>query len=120
MARWRTASGLGGGHAQAVASEGFAQRRPRGAQLGGGGIDTAQPLGRGEGAFGFGAVRKEAAGLPAHPPLQLWQAPLGEGALQGVAVDAELAGGLPQPDSAGQLVGLWLRSQESTSAATNR
>jgi hypothetical protein len=31
----------------------------------GGGVDTAQLLSEGEGAFGFGAVRKEAAGLPA-------------------------------------------------------
>jgi|SoiMethySBSTD1v2_1073268.scaffolds.fasta_scaffold174280_1 hypothetical protein len=33
----------------------------------------------------------------------------GEGGGEGVAVDAELAGGLPQPDLAGELVGLWLR-----------
>jgi hypothetical protein len=65
MARWRTASGLGVGHAEAVATEGFAQRRPGGAQLSGGGVHTAQSLGELEGAFGFGAVRKEAAGLPA-------------------------------------------------------
>jgi hypothetical protein len=31
----------------------------------GGGVDTAELLSEGEGAFGFGAVRKEAAGLPA-------------------------------------------------------
>jgi hypothetical protein len=57
--------GVGGGHAEAVATEGFAQRRPGGAQLSGGGVHTAQSLGELEGAFGFGAVRKEAAGLPA-------------------------------------------------------
>ena len=34
------------------------------------------------------------------------QAPLGEGGLEGVAVDAELAGGLSQPDLGGELVGL--------------
>jgi hypothetical protein len=57
--------GVGGGHAQAVAGEGLAQRRPGGAQLAGGGVDAAELLSEGEGAFGFGAVRKEAAGLPA-------------------------------------------------------
>jgi hypothetical protein len=42
-------------------------------------------------------VSKQLAGLPAHPPLQRRQAPLGEGGLQRVAVNGELAGGLPQP-----------------------
>jgi hypothetical protein len=32
--------------------------------------------------------------------------PVGEGGLEGVAVDAEPAGGLSQPDLAGELVGL--------------
>jgi hypothetical protein len=36
-----------------------------GPQLVGGGVDTAELLSEGKGAFGFGAVRKEAAGLPA-------------------------------------------------------
>jgi hypothetical protein len=31
----------------------------------GGGVDAAQQLGEGEGAFGFGPVGEEAAGLPA-------------------------------------------------------
>jgi hypothetical protein len=48
--------GVGGGHAQAVAGEGFAQRRPGGAQLGRGGVDAAELLGKLEGAFGLGAV----------------------------------------------------------------
>jgi hypothetical protein len=48
-----------------VAGEGFAQRRPGDAQLGGGGVHAAQLLGELEGAFGLGAVGKEAAGLPA-------------------------------------------------------
>jgi hypothetical protein len=78
-----------------VAGEGFAQRRPGGAQLGGGGVDAAQPLGEREGALGLAAVCEEAAGLPAYPPRQRRQAPLLEGGLEGVAVDAELAGGLP-------------------------
>jgi hypothetical protein len=30
-----------------------------------GGVDAAQPLGQGEGAFGLAAVREESAGLPA-------------------------------------------------------
>jgi len=30
---------------------------------------------------------------------------LGEGGLEGVTVDAQLLGGLPQPDLAGELVG---------------
>jgi hypothetical protein len=98
--------GVGGGHAQAVAGEGLAERRPGGAQLAGGGVDTAELLSEGVGAFGFGPVGEEVAGLPARPPLQWRQAPLGEGALEGVAVDAELAGGLPQPQLAGELVGL--------------
>jgi len=51
-------------------------------------------FGQGEGAFGFGAVGQEAAGLPAHPPLRHGQLPLGEGGLERVAVDAELLGEL--------------------------
>jgi hypothetical protein len=44
-----------------------------------GGVDTAQLLSEGEGAFGFGPVGQEAAGLPAQrvaivPPLLLWSA----------------------------------------------
>jgi len=57
--------GVAGWHAQAVATEGLAQRRPGGAQLGGGGVDAAELLGQGEGAFGFGPIGEEAAGLPA-------------------------------------------------------
>jgi hypothetical protein len=75
-----------------VPVEGFAQRRPGGAQR--------------ERALGFGAVGEEAAGLPAHPALLRRQAPRGEGGGEGVAVDAELAGGLPEPDLAGQGMGL--------------
>jgi hypothetical protein len=48
-----------------VATEGLAQRRPGGAQLGRGGVDAAELLGELEGAFGFGPVGEEAAGLPA-------------------------------------------------------
>jgi len=62
-----------------------------------GGVDAAQLLGQGLGAFGLGAVGEEAAGLPAHPPLGQGQLPAGEGGLEGVAVDARLAGRLPQP-----------------------
>jgi hypothetical protein len=51
--------------------EGFAQRRPGGVELGGGGVDAAQPLGELEGAFGFGPVGEEAAGLPARRPAAL-------------------------------------------------
>jgi hypothetical protein len=47
---------IAGGHAEAVASEGFAQRRPSGAQLLGGGVDAAEPLRELEGAFGLGPV----------------------------------------------------------------
>jgi hypothetical protein len=65
MARWRTGFGVGGGHAQAVAGEGFAQRRPGGAQLGGGGVDAAKLLGQRVGPLSFGPVGEEAAGLPA-------------------------------------------------------
>jgi hypothetical protein len=56
------ADGLGArsGHAEPVATEGLAQRRPGG----------AQPLSEGEGALGLGPVGKEAAGLPAHPWLE--------------------------------------------------
>jgi hypothetical protein len=57
--------GVALGHAEAVAGEGFAQGRPGGAQLGGGGVDAAEPLGQGEGALGLGAAGQEAAGLPA-------------------------------------------------------
>jgi hypothetical protein len=58
--------GVADGHAQAVAGEGFAQRWPGGLQLLRGDVDAAELLSQREGAFGFGAVRKEAAGLPAH------------------------------------------------------
>jgi hypothetical protein len=102
-----------------VAAESLAQRRPGGAQLGRG-VTEPRRSGELEGAFGLGAFGQEPAGLPAHPPLRRGQLPAGEGGGEGVAVDAELAGGLPQPALAGQLVGLWLRLQESTSAATNR
>jgi hypothetical protein len=49
--------GVADWHAEAVAGEGFAQRWPGGAQLGGGGVDAAELLGQGEGAFGLGAIR---------------------------------------------------------------
>src|SRR5215207_83179 len=98
--------GVAGGHAEAVASEGLAQRWPGGAQLSRGGVDAAELFGELEGTFGLGPVDQEAAGLPAHSPLRCRQAPVGEGGGEGVAVDAELAGGLPQPDLASQLVRL--------------
>jgi hypothetical protein len=53
------------GHAQPVAGEGFAQRRPGDPELLSGGIHATEPLGQGEGAFGLGAVGEEGAGLPA-------------------------------------------------------
>jgi hypothetical protein len=70
-----------------------------------GSVDTAELLGQLEGAFGFGPVGEEAAGLPAHPTIRQRQVPLGEGGLEGVAMDTELAGGLPHPDLPGQGVG---------------
>jgi hypothetical protein len=48
-----------------VAGKGFAQQRPGRAQLLGGGIDAAELLGQGEGAFGLGPVGQKPAGLPA-------------------------------------------------------
>jgi hypothetical protein len=57
--------GVAGRHPKAVAGEGFAQRRPGGAQLLRGGVDAAQPLGQGEGALGLAAVGQEPGGLPA-------------------------------------------------------
>jgi hypothetical protein len=39
-----------------MTGEGFAQRRPGDAQLGGGGVDAAELLGQLEGPLGFGAV----------------------------------------------------------------
>jgi hypothetical protein len=57
--------GVPGWHAQAVATEGLAQRRPGSPQQLRGGVDAAQPFGQGEGAFGLGLVGEEAAGLPA-------------------------------------------------------
>jgi hypothetical protein len=64
-----------------VAGEGLEQRRPGRPQLLRGGVDTAELLGQGEGAFGLRAIGQEAAGLPAHPLLGL-QGPMvavGEG-----------------------------------------
>jgi hypothetical protein len=89
-----------------VAGEGFAQRRPGGAEFGRGGVDAAQLFGEVEGALGLGTIGQEAAGLPAHPPLGHGPLPVGEGGFQDLPVDAELAGGLPQPDLVGELVGL--------------
>jgi hypothetical protein len=69
-------------HAEAVPLEGFAQRRPGCAQLGGGGVDAAQLLGQRVGPLSFGPVGEEAAGLPAHPAAGHARAPLvavGEG-----------------------------------------
>jgi hypothetical protein len=71
--RWRAAAidplpnrfWIAGRHAQAVADEGFVQRRPGGAQLGRSRVDTAQPLGQGKRALGLGPVDQEPAGLPA-------------------------------------------------------
>jgi hypothetical protein len=56
---------VAGGHAEAVAGEGLAQRRPGGPELGRG-VDTPELLGQGEGAFGVGPAGQDAAGLPAH------------------------------------------------------
>jgi hypothetical protein len=57
--------GFGGGHAEAVAGQGLAQRRLGPAQLFGGRVDTAELFGELEGPFGLGPVGQEAAGLPA-------------------------------------------------------
>jgi hypothetical protein len=46
--------GIAGRHAEAVAGEGFAQRRPAGSQLLCSGVDAAESVGEGEGASGFG------------------------------------------------------------------
>jgi hypothetical protein len=67
VARW---------HPKAVAGEGFAQRRPGGAQLGRGRVHRAEAFGQGKGAFGLGLVGEEAAGLPAHPLLDSRKAPV--------------------------------------------
>jgi hypothetical protein len=48
--------GVAGGHAEPMAVEGLAQRRPGGPQLGRGGIHAAQLFGEGEGAFGLDPV----------------------------------------------------------------
>jgi hypothetical protein len=48
--------GIAGRHAQPVAGEGFVQRRPGRAQLGGGGVDAAELLGELDGPFGFAPV----------------------------------------------------------------
>jgi hypothetical protein len=74
--------GVVGRHAEPVAGEGLAQRRPAGAELGGGGVDAAELFGELEGAFGLGAVGQEAAGLPAQLVYRLG-CPLGlQGSLQ--------------------------------------
>jgi hypothetical protein len=57
--------GVAGWHAEAMALEGLAQRRPGGAQLGRGGVDAAELFGQRKGAFSFGPVGEKAAGLPA-------------------------------------------------------
>jgi hypothetical protein len=69
--------GVGGWHAQAVAGEGLARRRPGGTELAGGGVDAAELLGELEGTLGLGPVGEEPAGLPAQrvaivlaPPLR--------------------------------------------------
>jgi hypothetical protein len=62
-------------HAQPMSLEGFAQRRPSGAQLGRCRVHRAEAFGELEGALGFGAIREEPARLPAHPLLGM-QGPL--------------------------------------------
>jgi hypothetical protein len=57
--------GVAGRHPKPVAGEGFAQRRPGGAQLSGDCVHRAESFGELEGAFGLGPVGQEAAGLPA-------------------------------------------------------
>jgi hypothetical protein len=57
--------GVADRHAQAVAGEGLAQRRPRGSELSRGGVHAAKLFRELQGAFGLGAVGEEAAGLPA-------------------------------------------------------
>ena len=61
--------GVAGWRAQAVAGEGFAQRRPGGTEFSGGGVDATELFGELEGAFGSGPVGEEPAGLPAQPLL---------------------------------------------------
>jgi hypothetical protein len=65
MARWRTASGLRAGMPRPWRVKAFAQRRPGGGELLGGGVDAAELLGQLEGALGLAAVGQESAGLPA-------------------------------------------------------
>ena len=59
--------GVTGWHAKPVAGEGFAQRRPGGAQLGCGGVDAAQPLGQGEAPLGFAPIGQERLGCQPTP-----------------------------------------------------
>jgi hypothetical protein len=80
--------------------EGFAQRRPAGAQLDGGGVDAAEPLSEGEGAVGFGAVDKEPAGLPPHPlPGQLLASRMGR---SWPTSPVERSGGVREPADLGR------------------
>jgi hypothetical protein len=80
-----------GGHAQAVAGEGFAQRRPGGAQLAGGGVDAAELFGQRVGPLSFGPIGEEPAGLPAQLPVNrvvahadaVWVADSGRGSRPG-------------------------------------
>jgi hypothetical protein len=85
--------GVAGRHAKLVAGEGLAQRRPGGAELGGGGVDAAELFGELEGAFGLGPVGEEPAGLPAQRvavvPAPLLGSALGNERVLSVGADVE-------------------------------
>jgi hypothetical protein len=82
--------GVAGRHAQPVAGDGLAQRRPGGAEFGGGGVDAAELLGELEGMLGLSPVGEEPAGLVAQRTSTGDQLALGDSRWRGELIGSYL------------------------------
>jgi hypothetical protein len=107
MARWRTASGLRAGmprpwRVKALRSDGQVVPNSAAAALT---LPSRSARAKARSAAAR-SVRKRLGCQATRPSGMGRQAPLPEGGLEGVAMDAQPLGGLPQPDLAGQGVGL--------------
>jgi hypothetical protein len=112
MARCRMASGLRAGIPSPWRVKACAVTA-KWCPAGRGGVDAAHPLGRGEGAFGLGAVDHEAAGLPAYPATRQARAPLvavGDRFDQRSSVVDRIAGFDPVAESMAVSMGGWIAS----------
>jgi hypothetical protein len=73
-----------------VAGDGLAQRRPGGAEFGGGGVDAAELLGELEGMLGLSPVGEEPAGLVAQRTSTGDQLALGDSRWRGELIGSYL------------------------------